>query len=161
MRNQISRRVFLKRSSTLTAGLSICGGLSLARAATKGPNEKVLVGIIGCNGRGMDHIAGYLREPNAEIIYVCDVDSRARERGVAAVQKKQQRTPKGATDLRQMLEDKDLDAVSIATPDHWHAPAAILACKAGKHVYVEKPGSHNPHESQLLVEAAGKYGRRV
>lgn len=129
--------------------------------AGPGPNEKVLVGIIGCNGRGMAHIAGYLVNPNAEIAYVCDVDKRAVEKGVAAVARKQERKPQGVTDLRRMLEDPRLDAVSIAMPDHWHAPAAILACAAGKHVYVEKPGSHNLHESGLLVTAARKYKRVV
>jgi predicted dehydrogenase len=109
----------------------------------------------------MDHIAGYLSLPNAEIACICDVDSRAVEKGIAAVAKKQDRKPKGVKDLRRVLDDAEVDAVSIATPDHWHAPAAILACAAGKHVYVEKPGSHNPHESELLVAAARKHQRVV
>ena len=109
----------------------------------------------------MDHIAGYLANPNTEIAYVCDVDKRVVEKGVAAVARKQERKPQGVTDLRRMLEDPHLDAVSIATPDHWHAPAAILACAAGKHVYVEKPGSHNLHESEMLVAAARKHKRVV
>jgi predicted dehydrogenase len=161
MPDLVTRRAFLKKSSIMAAAVSTLGAPVMARAASKGPNEKVLVGIIGCNGRGMAHIAGYLAEPNAEIAYICDVDSRALERGIAAVAKKQQRKPKAVKDLRRMLEDKDLDAVSIATPDHWHAPAAILACHAGKHVYVEKPGSHNPRESELMVAAATKNKRQV
>ena len=120
-----------------------------------------MIAIIGCNNRGMDHIAAYLALPNAEIGYVCDVDSRAVAKGVAAVAKKQQRKPEGMRDFRRMLENPDVDAVSIAMPDHWHAPAAILACAAGKHVYVEKPGSHNLHESELLVAAARKHKRVV
>src|SRR5207249_2074081 len=92
---------------------------------------------------------------------ICDVDSRAIERGIAAVAKKQPRKPKGIKDMRQMLESKDLDAIFIATPNHWHAPATILACAAGKHVYVEKPGSHNPHEGELMVAAARKHKRVV
>jgi len=83
------------------------------------------------------------------------------EKGVAAVAKKQQRAPRGVKDIRRMLDDPELDAVSIATPDHWHAPATILACAAGKHVYVEKPGSHNLHESELMVAAARKHKRVV
>src|SRR6059058_1429208 len=156
----MTRRNFLKNTSITVAGISTLGTTSRVHAA-KGPNEKVLIGIIGCNGRGMAHIAGYLAEPNAEIAYVCDVDSRAMERGIAAVATKQQRKPRGVKDLRQLLQDKDLDAVSIATPDHWHASAAILACAAGKHVYVEKPGSHNAHESELIVAAARKHKRVV
>ena len=109
----------------------------------------------------MDHIAGYLSVPNTEIAYICDVDRRAVEKGIAAVNKKQQAKPRGAADLRRVLENPEIDAVSIATPDHWHAPAAILACAAGKHVYVEKPGSHNLHESTLLVAAARKHKRVV
>src|SRR5262249_20567431 len=121
----------------------------------------VVVAIIGCNGRGMDHLNGYLSVPNVEIAYICDVDSRAVDKGVAAVARKQEKKPQGVKDFRRILEDRAVDAVSIATPDHWHAPATILACSAGKHVYVEKPGSHNPLESQLMVKAARKYNRRV
>jgi predicted dehydrogenase len=155
-----SRRVFLKQSGLLSAALAAWSPATLIVQA-KSPNGTVRVGVIGCNGRGKDHIAGYLGVPNVEIAYVCDVDSRALDRGVALVAQKQARKPSAVTDLRRMLEDRDLDAVSIATPDHWHAPAAILACSAGKHVYVEKPGSHNLHESQLLVAAARKHQRLV
>jgi len=152
----LSRRDFLKQSSILTTGLA--AGFA---GAAQSPNEKVLLAIIGCNGRGMDHIAGYLSLPNAEIGYICDVDSRAVEKGVAAVAKKQSRKPEGIKDFRRFLEKPEVEAVSIATPDHWHAPAAILACSAGKHVYVEKPGSHNAHESELLVAAARSHKRVV
>jgi predicted dehydrogenase len=158
--NKSTRRQFLKQGSMLTAALSTFGGAT-TWAATRTPGEKVVVAIIGCNGRGMAHIAGYLSVPDTEIAYVCDVDSRALAKGIAAVSKKQQREPKGVKDLRRVLDDKTVDAVSIATPDHWHTPAAILACSAGKHVYVEKPGSHNAHESELIVAAARKYQRVV
>src|SRR5215203_4430701 len=150
----ISRRDFLKRSSSATATLAVSG--TLLRAA-KSPNEKVIVGVIGCNGRGMAHIAGFQNVPNTEIAYVCDVDSRALTKAAAAVAKKQPKPPNAVKDLRRILEDPAVDAVSIATPDHWHAPAAILACSAGKHVYVEKPASHNFQESQFIVEAARKH----
>ena len=160
MNNSITRRRFLKQSSILTAGLASWAGTASLRAA-KGANEKILLGIIGCNGRGMAHIAGYLSVPNTEIAYICDVDSRAVAKGIAAAAKKQDRKPEGVKDLRRILDDSKVDAVSIATPDHWHAPAAILACAAGKHVYVEKPGSHNAHESELVVAAARKHKRVV
>jgi predicted dehydrogenase len=159
MNTPLTRRSFLRQGSAFAASLAAFGGVGRSWAA--GQNEKVQVAIIGCNGRGMDHIAGYLAVPNAEIACICDVDSRAVEKGVAAVAKKQQRKPQGIRDLRHVLENPGIDAVSIATPDHWHAPAAILACAAGKHVYVEKPGSHNLHESELLVAAARKHKRIV
>jgi predicted dehydrogenase len=117
--------------------------------------------VLGCNGRGMAHIAAYLSLPQAEIACICDVDSRAMAKGIAAVTKAQSRAPKGVKDLRRVLDDPEIDAVSIAMPDHWHTPATILACSAGKHVYVEKPGSHNGEESEWIVAAARKYGRKV
>ena len=157
MNDSFTRRRFLKQSSILTAGLASWAGTATA----KGANEKILLGIIGCNGRGMAHIAGYLSVPNTEIAYICDVDSRAVAKGVAAAAKKQDRKPEGVKDMRRILDDSNVDAISIATPDHWHAPAAILACAAGKHVYVEKPGSHNAHESELIVAAARKHKRVV
>src|SRR5436305_4231115 len=157
----LDRRTFLKQSSAVLTGVSIAGTAAMAHAASKGPNEKVLVGIIGCNGRGKDHIAGYLALPNAEIAYICDVDSRAVQKGIDLVAAKQERKPKGAKDFRRILDDPAVDAVSIAIPDHWHAPATILACTAGKHVYIEKPGSHNPHESELMVASARKHKRVV
>jgi predicted dehydrogenase len=126
--------------------------------AVTGANEKVRVGIIGCNGRGMDHIAGFLAVPQAEIAYVCDVDSRAVEKGLAQVTKKQERKAQGTRDLRRMLEDPHLDAVSIATPDHWHAPAAILACAAGKHVYVRSPAVTTFMKASFLLPPPANTG---
>ncbi len=158
MNKSIHRREFLKQTSVLSAGLAMAATTGV-RAALAG--EKVRIGIIGCNGRGMDHIASYLKLPDAEIVYVCDVDRRASAKGVAAVVKQQTRKPREGQDLRRVLDDPAVDAVSIATPDHWHAPATILACAAGKHVYVEKPGSHNLHESELIVAAARKHKRVV
>jgi predicted dehydrogenase len=155
----LTRRHFLKQASLLGAGVVSWAGLSSIRAA--GANDKILVAVIGCNGRGLDHIAGFLSVPNVEIACICDVDSRALDKGVSAAGRKQAMRPKGVGDLRQVFEDKRVDAVSIATPDHWHTPAAMMACAAGKHVYVEKPGSHNLHESDLMVASARKYNRLV
>jgi predicted dehydrogenase len=160
MKTSLTRRDFLRQTSVLTAGLSALSSVVSLRAAGNA-NDRVRIGIIGCNGRGMDHIPGYLSVPNTEIAYICDVDRRAVEKGIASVNKKQAAKTRGAADLRRVLEDVEVDAVSIATPDHWHAPAAILACSAGKHVYVEKPGSHNLRESTLLVAAARKHKRVV
>ena len=160
MTRPIHRREFLKHSSLASVGLAALGNSAWAQTA-KGANDKLRVGIIGCNNRGMDHINAWLGVENVEIAYVCDVDSRARAKGVAAVSKKQSAPPKGVIDLRTLLDDRNVDAVSIAMPDHWHAPATILACSAGKHVYVEKPGSHNGRESEWMVAAARKHQRRV
>jgi predicted dehydrogenase len=160
MKTSMTRRDFLKQTSTVGAGLVTLSASNALRAAAS-PNDKLVLGVMGCNGRGMAHIAEFLSVPNVEIAYVCDVDSRAVEKGVAAVAQKQSRKPQGVKDFRRMLEDKSVDAISIATPNHWHAPATILACAAGKHVYVEKPGSHNPHEAQTMVAAARKHKRVV
>jgi predicted dehydrogenase len=160
MNDSITRRDFLKRSSAVTAGLAVLGGASPLRAG-KGPNDKVLVGVIGCHNRGMDHLESYPALPNVEIAYVCDVDSHTLDKGLAAVAKKQSRQPKGVKDFRRILDDPEVDAVSIAMPDHWHTPATVLACAAGKHVYVEKPGSHNARECGMAVAASRKYKRLV
>jgi len=148
----VPRRHFLKQTS-VAAGFAALGGFNILHAQERS-TKKLLVGIMGCNNRGMDHIKGYLAVPNIEIGYICDVDRRVVEKGIAAVAAKQSRAPKGTDDFRRMLEDKEVDAISIAAPDHWHAPATILACQAGKHVYVEKPGSHNAHESEMMITAA-------
>ena len=154
-----SRRIFLRQSTALAAGLATSKLASPARAAEA--NAKLVVAVMGCNSRGMVHIKSLLEQPNVEIAYIADVDSRALEKGVKAVARKQGKAPKGVKDFRQILEDKSVDALTIATPNHWHAPATILACAAGKHVYVEKPSSHDPHESELIVAAAAKYKRVV
>jgi predicted dehydrogenase len=159
MTNEMNRRDFLKSGSLFAAGLAVAGAPSLRAAAA--PGNTLRVAIIGCNARGMGHISGFMAVPNVEITHVCDVDSRAAEKGVAAVAKKQTRKPQAVADLRRVLDDPSVDAISIATPDHWHAPATILGCAAGKHVYVEKPGSHNGQESELMVQAARKHKRLV
>jgi predicted dehydrogenase len=160
MNEIVNRRRFLKQTSATAAGLAALGGLNLLRAG-ESPNQKLVVAVMGCNSRGLVHIESWLQVPNVEVAYICDVDSRALAKGIEAVAKKQRRKPKGEKDIRRVLEDKDVDAISIATPNHWHAPATILACAAGKHVYVEKPGSHNPHEAQLIVAAARQHKRVV
>jgi len=158
MKTVTTRREFLKQSSLLAGGLTVLAGAPAIHGAVS-PNSKVRVGIIGCNGRGMGHISAFAQVSHAEIAYICDVDSRAIKKGIDAVAKNQGRAPKGEKDLRRMLEDRDLDAVSIAMPDHWHTPAAIMACAAGKHVYLEKPGSHNAAECAMVVAAARKHKR--
>lgn len=159
MRCTFTRRKFLKLGAVTTAGLAFSKTLfSSARAA--GSNEKLTVAVIGTNGRGAAHIECLTNIPGVEIACICDVDDRAVASGVKAAAKKQSKEPAGLKDFRKALEDKSLDAVTIATPDHWHAPMAILALAAGKHVYLEKPCSHNPYEGELLIKAVEKSKRR-
>jgi predicted dehydrogenase len=140
-----SRRSFLKHTAAASAGAAAWawnGGINAA-----GANERLTVGVIGCGGRGAGLADAFAAI--ADVAYVCDPDESRRGRAREKVGAKQ-----AVTDLRRVLDDQSVDAVVVATPDHWHAPAAILACEAGKHVYVEKPQSHNLRESRLLLDAA-------
>ncbi|MDB5242631.1 MAG: dehydrogenase [Spirosoma sp.] len=160
-RSDDSRRGFIRKAITGTVMASVGGVLpsfsARSYARIWGANEKVRVGMMGVNSRGLALSENYALQPNCEIISVSDVDTRAADKCLATVERIQKSKPKNQPDFRKALEDKDVDAMVIAAPDHWHAPAAILASKAGKHVYLEKPCSHNPHEGELLVAAAKKY----
>src|SRR4029077_4750726 len=123
--------------------------------------DKVVVAVMGMNGRGTVLARGFARTAQAEVAYVCDVDSLVLAKGVSAVAQVQGKSAKGLGDFRKALEDKDVDALVIAAPDHWHTPAALLAMKAGKHVYVEKPCGHNAREGELLVAAQRETHRVV
>ncbi len=152
----LSRRQFLARTSLAGAALTVAPSLFAANA-----NNKIIAAVMGTNARGLAHVGALLAMRNVEIAYICDVDDRAIAKAVKAIGQKQERAPKGIKDFRRALDDKSVDILTIATPNHWHAPATILGCSAGKHVYVEKPGSHNPREGQLMVQAARKYKRHV
>jgi predicted dehydrogenase len=156
-----TRREFVKKLLAGTATLSVGGVLPGFSAQSynriRGANEKVRVGVMGVNSRGLALSSNFALQPNCEVITICDVDARAADKCITTVAGLQSSKPKNQPDFRKALEDKDMDALVIAAPDHWHAPAAILASKAGKHVYLEKPCSHNPHEGELLVAAAAKY----
>ena len=154
-----SRREFLKiaaGAATAAAGLS-----ARSYARVQGANERVNVAIIGLHGRGYAHLDSVRAHPHGAVTHIADVDSIELGKFAAAVKQKDGRAPVAERDFRRLLDSKDVDAVTIATPEHWHAPMAILALKAGKHVYVEKPCSHNPHEGELLVAAQKKYGGLV
>ena len=159
MNSPIPRRTFL-RQVTSVAAVSAFAAPALLRSADS-PGEKIVLGVMGVNGRGMQLAQGFNSVGGAEIAYLCDVDERAMARAVKAVSDKQARVPQGVKDFRRILDDKNVDALIVATPDHWHAPATIMACAAGKHVYVEKPASHNAREGELMVAAARKHQRIV
>ncbi len=155
-----SRRRFLQLSGAVWAGLSISNSpFNIMR--TWSPAETVTVAIMGIRSRGNALAKIFAAQPNCEVAYLCDVDNRYFAKTLEAIATFQEKPPKVEKDIRKILEDPSLDAVVIAAPDHWHAPAAIMALQAGKHVYVEKPCSHNPHEGELLVEASRKYNRVV
>ncbi|HEU0124041.1 MAG TPA: Gfo/Idh/MocA family oxidoreductase [Bryobacteraceae bacterium] len=130
-------------------------------ARVLGANERVNVVLVGLGGRGLDHARAYAEVPAANIAGICDVSQAARERGAALVEKLTGRKPKEYKDMRAAFADKDVDAVSMATPNHWHALGAVWACQAGKDVYCEKPASHNLFEGRQMIAAARKYGRMV
>ncbi|MFN8348140.1 MAG: Gfo/Idh/MocA family oxidoreductase [Spirosomataceae bacterium] len=159
--NGASRRDFIKKvltgTAVLTAGGILPGFSAKSYGRILGANEKVRLGVMGVNSRGLALSGNFALQPNCEVISISDVDSRAAEKCIAAVEKIQNSKPKNVPDFRNALEDKEVDALVVAAPDHWHAPAAILASKAGKHVYLEKPCSHNPYEGELLVAVAAKY----
>lgn len=160
-----TRREFIKTVAAGTATLSlgsVLPGFGLGRNnGAAGANERIRIGVIGVNSRGNALAQGFAKMKGCEVTSICDVDSQALEKCRADVEKIGGRKPKGEKDLRRMLETDDFDAVVIATPDHWHAKAAIMAMQAGKHVYLEKPTSHNPAENEMLIRAALKYGRVV
>ncbi|RUA18345.1 MAG: gfo/Idh/MocA family oxidoreductase [Flavobacteriia bacterium] len=158
-----TRRDFIKKTTTGTAAVTL-GGLafpSWANARILGANDHINCAVIGVRSRAKAHVLAIHQDPNAKMLYNCDVDDNIIEEHNAWCQEHIGYVPKVEKDFRKILEDKDVDAIFIATPEHWHAPMAILALQAGKHVYVEKPCSHNPHENELLVAAQNKYGKKV
>ncbi len=152
-----SRRSFLKSTIYTAAALSLPARI---RAAASGANGDIRLAVIGFNGRGNDHIGNYLKLKGVRIAALCDVDQAVLAKGLASLEKKGVKA-EGCGDIRKLLESKEIDAVSIATPNHWHSLAAIWAIQAGKDVYVEKPVSHNVWEGRQLVKAAEAHQRIV
>jgi predicted dehydrogenase len=155
----VDRRAFIKSATASGLGMILAGHAAPLFAA--GRRETLVVGVMGLNGRGIVHARGLARMKDVELAYICDVDSDVLAKSMAAIVKDGPTNAKPLGDFRRMLEDKNVHGIVIATPDHWHTPAAILAMKAGKHVYVEKPCGHNPHEGELIVTAQKKYGKVV
>ncbi len=152
----IDRRDFLRETSL--AGL----GLAMSRVPFRAsPNERVVVAVMGLNGRGTVLARTFLGSSSTEVAYLCDVDANVLAKVQGELQPRTGKAPRPSADFRRALDDKDVDALVIAAPDHWHTPAAVLALQAGKHVYVEKPASHNPLEVEILVAAQKRYAKHV
>jgi predicted dehydrogenase len=164
--NTTTRRDFIKTGTLGTAGVTIgaMGFSAKSYAAIKGANDRVNVAVIGIRNQGTVHLNSWcsLKDShNVQVRAVCDTDEALFAPALKLVQEKTGVTPAANWDLRAILDDKDVDAVSIVTPNHWHALAAIWACQAGKHVYVEKPVSHNLWEGRKMIEAWRKYDVRM
>ena len=162
MREKPTRRDFLGSTGRLAAA----GGAAVAafphpavfgQDAKVAPNDKVTIALIGCGGMGLYNLSDFLRAPEVQVATVCDVDDSHSELAASAVEKASRPKPKKCRDFREVLDDKSIDAVIVATPDHWHAIPFISACMAGKDVYCEKPISHNILEGRAMVNAARKY----
>lgn len=155
---ELSRRTFVAASARTMAALST---LSVLPGRVFGSNERVRVGTIGIRSQGISVTNAMLKTGKADIVALCDVDEKILNEKTSQITSRQNAKPKSYKDFRQLLDDNDIDAVVIGTPDHWHAIQAIEACKAGKDVYVEKPCAHNVHECRLIAQAARKYNRIV
>ena len=150
----MNRRHFIMSTAVMTAGATVRGLAS--------PNDTVRMGVVGLGGRGQSHVDAWSSmEPNVQVVAICDVDESHIGNKLKRLSEKGFKKPATYVDMRKMLEDKNIDAISIASPNHWHTLQTIWACQAGKDVYVEKPCSHNVFESQQIVAAARKYDRIV
>jgi len=161
--SELDRREFLKASARTGAALAALGSTSLLTHPERvlGANDRVRVAVVGLHGQGWAHVHEYSKLPNVEVAALCDVDENVLNQRLGQMEKMGLKKPATFVDLRKLLEDKSIDAISIATPNHWHSLQAIWGCQAGKDVYVEKPMSHNWWEGRQLVRAAQKYNRIV
>jgi predicted dehydrogenase len=160
-----SRREFLEQSMFATAAAMAAGGVTNCFAddepkpESNSPNERLNVCVMGVNGRGGSHIGQFQKGKDTRITYICDVDGSVASNRCDQIEKDTGHRPQIVPDIRKALEDKNLNVVSIATPNHWHSLGAIWAMQAGKDVYVEKPVSHNVSEGRRAVEVARKYNK--
>ena len=155
--NETKRRTFLKAASVG----AVAAALPEASKAAAQASQRIVVGVIGTGGMGGNHLANLAGRKDVDVAYVCDVDEIRLAKAAKTAEQASGKIPKAAKDLRAVLDDKKVDAVFIATPDHWHAPAAILALDAGKHVYVEKPCCHNIREGRLMADAVSRSGKKL
>ncbi|HEY1212935.1 MAG TPA: Gfo/Idh/MocA family oxidoreductase, partial [Bryobacteraceae bacterium] len=148
----MNRRHFFMSSAVALAG---------AHTVRSSPNDTVRVACVGVRGQGQNNIRAYSQMQGVEIAAICDVDDSVLQQRLGDAEKLTGKRPAAFTDLRKLLEDKDIDAISIATPNHWHALQTIWGCQAGKDVYVEKPCAYNIFEARQIMAAAQKYNRMV
>jgi len=166
--NKFNRRQFLKSSLISAASLNVLPALaaegkkkaSAPSVGVQGANGDIRYAVVGFNGRGKDHLKEMGEQEGVRLVALCDVDSKVLGREVARCDERGQKI-EGYTDIRKLLENKDIDVVTFATPNHWHALGAIWAIQAGKDVYLEKPVCHNVWEGRKIVEAARKHGKIV
>ncbi len=164
-KTEMNRRQFVGRSlAAAGVGASFAIGGTKSSGRVIGANDTVRVAVAGLNGRGSAHVSEFAPMPNVQIAYLVDPDTKTyteRLKQIERLTKHAGTPPATEKDIRRVLEDKSVDAISVATPNHWHSLMTIWACQAGKDVYVEKPCSHNVHEGRIAVEAARKYNRIV
>ena len=156
-----NRREFLKKSAATAAGLMFSSPVVKGNFANSSPNDVINIAVAGIRSRGAQHYKQFCRIPKVNVTTICDIDERFFPKAVDEIEKMIGKKPKTVVDFRKILDDKDIDAVAIATPDHWHALQTIWACQAGKDVYVEKPISYTIDEGRKMVHAARRYNRVV
>ena len=166
MNQKMSRRKFISESSRIAAGVAAAGALSscareqvLPLGRVIGANDRINLAVVGIRGRGGGLAEDFSKIENVQVKTVCDVDENVASERANTLGQKYGHTPQIDFDMRRVFDDPDIDAVVIATPNHWHALATIWACQAGKHVYVEKPCSHSVWEGRKMIEAARRYRR--
>jgi predicted dehydrogenase len=156
-RNNLTRRQFIAAAAAAVSSAPMVS--SIARAQNSSPNEKLLCAVIGCHGRGGSHISAFTSRKDCEIAYIVDVDENVGRKCCNSIEKRTGKQPKWVSDMREVFDDKSIDFISTATPNHWHALCGVWAMQAGKDAYIEKPISHDIPEGAALVAAAKKYGR--
>jgi predicted dehydrogenase len=158
----LDRRNFLKNGGSVAAAMAAAPAVRTTWGSSSSPNGTVRMAVIGIRGRGQSHYTEWSKLPNVEVATLCDIDEREFAKALKNMERLAPgKKPRTEFDIRRVLDDKSIDAISVAAPDHWHALAAIWGCQAGKDVYVEKPTSHNIWEGRRMVEAARKYNRIV
>ncbi|MDX1702028.1 MAG: Gfo/Idh/MocA family oxidoreductase, partial [Melioribacteraceae bacterium] len=163
MSKKLNRRDFIKASSVVTGGMVLGASSISAESYSRilGANDRINFAVAGLRSRGNAHRDAIKLCDNATLTHICDVDKRYEQEFSNKVKEQFGKRPIAIKDYRRLVEDKNIDVITIATPEHWHAPMSIMALQNGKHVYVEKPCAHNPREGELLVEAQKRYGKLV
>jgi len=154
-----SRRNFIKNTTVASSATFLAP--SIISASVFGANDRINASVLGINGRGKNHISSLMKQKNVQVVNLCDPDMNLLTARQKEFKNKYKKDVSLEQDLRRVMDNKDIDVVSIASPNHWHSLSVIWACQAGKDVYVEKPGSHNIFEGRKMVEAAQKYDRIV